>query len=124
MKKIIERRVSDRERHVRWNFEQSEANPEYVRYHVVVVDDKDREGTLMTVMAQLNAVSSGVDIVRTCEGKVEGTRFRYLFRSFDSPVSPEGISWGRLAKPIKKDKALRERKMGKIESYVERLYSK
>ena len=81
-----------RTRHVRWNWEQSsERNPDqepYVRYHFVVVDDRNRGGILNEAIVALSEYGELIPI-RSVEGKVSGTRFRYLFKSFDSLIKPE-----------------------------------
>jgi len=115
--------ISDRDRHVRWNCEKSEYDSERVRYPFVVVDDRDREGTMMKIIEQLSAVSSGVERIRCVGGKVKGTKLRYLFESFDSSVASENISWHKIGKPIKRDRDLWERKGNlSIEDYVFGIY--
>ncbi len=123
MKKInYKKRVSDKERHVRWNCEPSGENYLGLRYHVVVVDDRFREGKLHQLMLSLNEINPGIDPEKRGEGKVEGTKFRYLFTSFNSRTSPEYLNWKGLVE--KKDDDLVERKRGKLEDYVANLYSK
>lgn len=110
------------ERHVRWNWERSPDDDDMVRYHFVVVDDKDRPGIVRRILEQLQECSSVIP-VRTAEGKVKDTEFRYLFESYDAPVAPKMIRWEQVSKRIIKDSDLRERTKGSIENYVASIYS-
>ncbi|HJX50054.1 MAG TPA: hypothetical protein VJ438_01190, partial [Candidatus Nanoarchaeia archaeon] len=85
------------ERHIRWNWEKSPDNEEMVRYHFVVVDDKDREGIMRRITEQLLAINP-IEPVREEEGKVKGTEFRYLFESYDTVVAPREISWTKIGR--------------------------
>lgn len=116
-------RVYRKSRHVRWNWEESPDNPGFVRYHIVIVDDKDREGIMNQILEQIQRVRTGINQIRSIEGRVIGSEFRYLFRTYDSSVAPNAINFIVLHKPIKNDKDLRERKRGNIEDYVANLYS-
>ncbi|MBI2499166.1 hypothetical protein HYV88_02900 [Candidatus Woesearchaeota archaeon] len=113
-------KISNRERHVRWNWEIS---PEYglVRYHIVVIDDKSRETTIERLLEQMQKYGF-VERIRRSEGKVIGTDYRYLFESYDTPIAPREIDFSKTRKPVKQDQALRERKKGNIEDYVSRIY--
>ncbi len=108
-------------RHIRWGWGESLDNPESGRYHVVVVDDRDRGGTMNRICEQLS-ITGPVEVIRTVEGKVKGSRMRYLFQTFDSRTSPEMLNLTKLGKPVRRDKDLRERKVGTIEEYVARIY--
>lgn len=110
------------ERHIRWNWEISPDSQEMVRYHFVIVDDKDREGIMRRITGQLLAINP-IEPIRKEEGKVKGTEFRYLFESYDTVVAPRMISWGNVRKIVKRDHELRERKVGNIEDYVANAYS-
>lgn len=118
----MKKRISDKERHVRWNWESSGGDYLGVRYHFVIVDDRFREGKLNQLIGSLNEINFGIEVERRLEGKVEGTKFRYLFASFNSRTSPEFLNWAGLVK--KQDTDLVERKRGSIEDYVANLYSK
>lgn len=109
-------------RHIAWNWEQSPDNPELVRCHFVVVDDKDREGIMARVIEQLTNAGS-IEQIRSGEGKVEGTKFRYLFRTYDSYGVPTKTYWHKIGKSVRRDLELRERKRGNIEDYVAEKYS-
>ncbi|MEK6895231.1 MAG: hypothetical protein AABX48_01805 [Nanoarchaeota archaeon] len=121
------KRVSNNERHVRWNWEIS---PEFdddnrrVRYHFVIVDDKDRRGTLNKLLGELAKFRGNLTPVRTVEGSVTNTRFRYLFCSYDSSVKSSEINFSRLKRLVKKDSGLYERKVGNIEDYVANIYGR
>lgn len=91
--------TAKKDRHVRWNWEQS---PEmdadcrhYVRYHFIVVDDRDREGIMGRVTRILSRYGELIE-KRSVQGMVRGTGLRYLFKSYDSVIKPEMIDWGVL----------------------------
>jgi len=111
--------------HLRWNWEVSPESEELIRYHFVVVDDKYREEKIDRILWQFQSVSSGIMRIRHREGKVEDTRYRYLFESYDSSLSPSIIDLTRFALKIQ-DKELRERKRGSegIENYVADFYER
>lgn len=121
--------VLNTERHVRWNYEHCPddvgpyAHSDMLRYHVVVVDDRDRRGILRRITEQL-LVAGSISKVRDLEGTVKNSRLRYLFLSFDSDSSPELIDWDGVRKPVKRDEDLRERvkRGGSIEQYVREIY--
>ena len=113
--KMIAKKEIDR--HVDWNWEQSPDNHLLIRYHFVVVDDRNREGIMRRIVGQLAKVES-VERVKTSEGKVKNSKFRYLFESYDSQIAPRVIDWTKVKKPIEFDPDLRERHIGSIEDYV------
>lgn len=113
--------ISNRSRHIRWNWEQSSENSELVRYHFVVVDDKDRSGILRRVIEQLSRWGDLIPI-RELEGKVIGSKHRYLFVTYDTQTAPREIDFSKVRKPVKKDLDLRERLRGNIEDYVAEIY--
>jgi hypothetical protein len=113
-------------RHVRWSWEESpERGPDsepFVRYHFIIVDDKDRGGTMNRCLAGLSQYGELIPR-RSVEGKVSGTKFRYLFKSYDCSIKPEMLKLYKLGKLVIMDPNLRERKVGNIEDYVERVYT-
>lgn len=111
----------DKCRHVRWNWERSPDTNEGVRYHFVVVDDKNRDGTLRKILEQMQSFES-LQKIREVTGKVSGTRLRYLFCSYDCNVAPREIDLVITGKKIVRDWNLRERLRGNIEDYVADLY--
>jgi hypothetical protein len=119
------KQIKKNSRHVRWNWEVSPEqdldNHKYVRYHFIVVDDKDREGLMGKILVGLSKYAEVIPI-RRVEGKVSGSEFRYLFSSYDSIIKPDMIEWQSLKRDIKRDSDLRERKQGNIEDYVARVY--
>jgi len=121
-------RIRKNQRHVRWNWEESPDN-EYdgnpmVRYHLVVVDDRNRDGIVRKFLGELDKVRGGQIKIRRREGKVKDTDYRFLFVSYDSSVSPEMVDWSNVKKKVIRDKELWERKDSSdgIEDYVNRLY--
>lgn len=120
-------RVNKKERHVRWNWEKSPADPDFVRYHFVIVDDKDRKGKIRKIIDSISSeISSTYSFIfiRSVEGKVEGTDFRYLFESYDTYYSPNLLNMNVLFKKNIRDKDLYERtkKNTSIENYVADLF--
>jgi hypothetical protein len=118
------KKVFRRSRHIRWNWEQSQDNRELIRYHIVVVDDKNRGGVMNKFLDQIQKVSSGLEKIREYGGKVADSNLRYLFGSYDTVVAPKEIDWTKISKSIKKDGDLRERVRGNIEDYVANLYER
>lgn len=114
------------DRHIRWNWETSPdnfyENSSQVRYHFVIVDDKARERTLEKILNQLTKVCEGVIEIRKVSEKVPNTKFRYLFVTYDSRVSPTIFNLDAICKKVKRDFDLYERKRGSIEDYVANLY--
>jgi len=107
-------------RHVRWNWERSPDNEDNVRYHFVIVDDRDREGVMRRILGQLQLYDSLVPI-RSVEGSLGGG-LRYLYESYDTTIAPRMIAWSKLGKPVKRDPDLRERMKGNVEDYVAKTY--
>ncbi|HPD81570.1 MAG TPA: hypothetical protein PK357_00540 [Candidatus Pacearchaeota archaeon] len=119
-------KINKKERHIRWNWEKSPDDFELVRYHFVVVDDKDRKGKIRKILDSISSeISSSYSFVeiRSVEGKVEGTDFRYLFESYDTFYSPTLLNMNKLFKNAFKDKDLYERKRRNVEDYVADRYS-
>lgn len=113
-------------RHIRWNWEQSPENKEMVRYHFVVVDDKNRSEKIARVMSYAinkSIINQIFDPIRKdIEGRVKDSGLRYLFETYDSKYPPDFVNPKNVFKNVIKDSALVERKVLKIEDYVERLY--
>ena len=122
----VVRRISNKERHIRVNWEKSPENPECMRYHIAVVDDKNRRQTLLKIIEPFFEWGNVIPIREKIEGKVEGTRLKYLFESYDINQKPTIANLTGLGKPVKRDYDLTERiKSGcSIEEYVARIYSK
>ena len=116
-------KVYKRKRHLRWNWEHSPEDSEKVRYHFIVVDDKDREGKINILLEQLQEFGS-VEEVRNDGGKVKDSKFRYLFISCDSTTAPRILNFNKLPRdyPIRRDKNLRERKRGNLSDVVADFY--
>ena len=116
-------KVSKTDRHLRWNWERSPDDSDKVRYHFVVVDNKQRPRRVFSVLEQIQSFSS-VEPIRQIEGKVEGSPHRYLFESFDVNVKPAEINLSKIGLPIIQDKELYERQdTSGIEKYVAGIYS-
>ena len=118
--------ISKTERHVRWNWEISPDNNNLVRYHFVVVDDKNRDmimNSLVERISNFGIINFPVRLIRTRKGKVRNSGMSYLFQSYDSRIKQKGFSG--LEKPTKRDLDLKERiRRGySIEDYVGRIYS-
>ena len=112
-------------RHIRWNCERSPEGDDRMRYHFVFVDDRDRELMRDRVLEQLRSCGFIEKVRESQEGKVVGTKFRYLFESYDSNIAPGRINWQQVRDtPIKRDGKLVERKRGSVEDYVYDLYDR
>jgi hypothetical protein len=119
---------SKNQRQVRWNSEVSTDNTYegnlMVRYHVVVIDDKWREKKVGDIFSHITKLKAGLIPIRRKEDHVEGTRFRYLLVSYDSPISPSFLDFGKISTPIFQDPELYERESSRgIEEYVDRFCS-
>lgn len=112
------RKVFKKSRHIEWNMEESPDNFELVRYHFIVVDDKRRESIMNEILQDLSRWGGSISLIRNVEGKVVGSNFRYLFRTYDSNQKPDMINFIRLGKSVKRNYELYERKKGNIEDYV------
>lgn len=118
--------VPKREKHIRWNCEQSPDNPLLMRYHVIVVDNRRRKEPFDEIFQEISCISCGIEIIRTCEGNLGNSDLKYLFKSFDTPVGPGVIDWAKIrkGKPVRKDgRLLYERKRGKVEECVADFYA-
>lgn len=115
------RHIPKKSRHIRWNWERSLEDNDLVRYHVVVVGDKKIEQPIDNLLQQANSVGP-VQLIREVRGDVGDSKFNYLFKSFDTPISPKEIDLTKTNLPSRKDKNLYERKRGNIEDYVADLY--
>lgn len=124
--KTLPKKVYRTERHIRWNWEPSPDNPGLVRYHLVVVDDKDRDiimNSLLEKISRAGIINSSIKLIRTKQGKVKGSELRYLFQSYDSKIKMGGFLG--INKPVRRDPELNERiKSGSsIGQYVEDTYN-
>lgn len=117
------KKVSRTGRHLRWNWQQSPDDPEKVRYHFVVVDDKGRDAKLNEILEQLRRYNS-VEEIRKVAGKVSGTKLMYLLGTYDSPTAPTELSLERVAGQRRRDTSLTERvrEGHSIVAYVARIY--
>ncbi len=120
-------------RHIRWNWEQSPENLEMIRCHYVIVDDKNRKGSIEKILdyaRKRSIINLTFEAVRPMiEGKVEGTKFRYLFVSYDTQYNPQFVDPKKIFKEVVKDSDLYERNKSKknklnlgIEEYVANFY--
>ena len=117
------KRVMRTERHIRWNWERSSEQSDLVRYHFIVVDDKDREGTMNKLLDQLQQFGGALELIRDQFGDVKDSKMKYIFRSYNSRTAPQMLDFSKIGKPVRKDPDLRERVRGTIENYVANLYS-
>ncbi len=128
MPKIIPRKMVLRTKpHVRWNWQPSPDNSEMVRYHLVVVNNKDREQTMdkMTWGLRFSVLDgTAIDLIKTAEGKVLNTNLRWLYHAYDSPLRPKLLRPYGTSLPKRLDPRLVERKRSglSIVDYIERIY--
>ncbi len=122
--KVIPKReyVSKQSRHIRWNWEKSPESGESVRYHFIVVDDRNRKETMNIILEQIQQTNSGIEIIRERNGRVDNSRFGYYFLTFDTVVAPKELDLIKLGKPIRRDRDLKERERGSLENYVAKFY--
>lgn len=123
----VSKRVPKKSRHIEWNWEQSSDDPEKVRYHFVIVDDKNRKEKINRIIQNLCEWGGAIEpIRRDIEGPVIGSGFRYLFESYDINQKPCMINFTLLGKPVMRNKGLYERvkKRHSIEQYVENRFEK
>ncbi len=118
-------RVFKKSRHIRWNWQESpdardQDGNDSVRYHFVVVEDRNRKGIMNQILEGL-AQYGGVTPVREVEGDVKDSKLKFLFCSYDTLIRPEKINWPN-GKPLKMDRDLRERQRRNIEDYVRNKY--
>ena len=122
------KRVLKISHHTRYNIEKSPDNPEMVRLHLVVVDDKDRDVKIAQILhntLKRSIVSYPFEPIRQdIEGKVGDSGLRYLFETYDTKYSPEFIKPEEVSKNVVQDPRLKERKRKgfTIENYVADLY--
>ncbi|MBT4165746.1 hypothetical protein HOE04_01770 [archaeon] len=114
------------QRHVRWNWEKSPEtedmsdNPK-LKYHIIAVDDRCRRGIIDRILEPLGEFGP-LTQTRTQKGTVQGTKFRYLFETYETQIKPSMLELEKLGKLIIRDKKLYERERGYIEDYVARMY--
>lgn len=121
--KIVQRNIKKNSRHIEYNWEKSPDDDSKVRQHFIIVDDKNRKGTLNMILEQLSNINSGLEEIRNEEGNVEGSKLKYLFASYDSLNAPNLIDWSKINKPVKQNKDLYERQRGNLEDYVANRFS-
>ena len=117
--KSTHKKVYKASRHIRWNWERSPNQvEELVRYHFIVVDDRNREGIMNRIIEPLQMY----DALRTVR---EGTTFdvfdsklKALFATYDSLIKPEFLELYRFRNPVKRDDNLKERIRGNLDDYV------
>ena len=120
-------RISNKSRHIRFNHEKSPDNVNMERFHFVIVDDKYRDYIKDKIYEKVSFYGHPIIEVRTPqEGRVVGSKFRYLFISFDSSIQSGLLKINIMGRPIKNDGQLREKKPKRysIEDYVADTYSK
>ncbi|MEK6830367.1 MAG: hypothetical protein AABY15_09705 [Nanoarchaeota archaeon] len=124
--KTLPKKVIKTERHIRWNWEASPDSPETARYHFIVVDDKNRDMKMCSLIEKISGagvIHCPVTLIRTAHGKVKGSELRYFFQTYDSEIKIGGFIG--INKPVKRDPELKERvKSGlSIEQYVADTYN-
>ncbi len=116
--------IPRKSRHIRWYHHTSPGRLDALRYHFVVVDDRNRRDIFESIAGQLQVLQSIEMIGDYLEGRVLNSKFRYLYGRFDSPIAPRELNLSKIDVPKKWDKKLRERvRRGfSVEDYVVNLY--
>ena len=127
-KNVGKKRFVQKDRHVRWNVEESPESfegHELVRYYFVIQDDKYRKGKVERILDNINEKSIihfSFEEKDRLEGKAIGTDYRYLFVSYDSTAPLEFLSFEGVSKNVKRDRNLVARARGDIKDYIRRIY--
>jgi hypothetical protein len=117
-----------KDRHVRYNWQNSpkgDTDQNYVRYHFVIADDKFIDAKLDQIISNFqekSIINFTFEEIRRVKGKFANTGLEYLFVSYDTKATPKFLSFKGISTNIKHDKDLVERKVLKIEDYIDRLY--
>lgn len=127
MKSSLKRQkpIKNLTRHIRWNWEISPNNVSFVRYHFVIVDDKERKEKINKILhyAQSKSiVKFPFEEIRAVKGKVKGSKLKYLFISYDTKYNSVYMNPENVFDSVKKDEHLYERQRTNIEDYVANLY--
>jgi len=117
-KNLAKSKIRKNERHIRWNWERVE---DKVRYHFIVVDDKNREGIMNKIIEPLQKYDSIESIRKKCFD-VKNSKLKALFHTYDSPIKPELLELYKTGKLIRRDFDLYERKVGTLEDYVGKFF--
>jgi len=121
----MQKRIPKKSRHVRWNWEDSPDSPGLTRLHFIVVDDKERENKMVKILDSISgkvSTSYPFDKINSQKGKVKGSKFHYLFESYDTLYASSLVDLNLLFDSVKRDSSLYERKIGNIGDYVVRIY--
>lgn len=123
--RVHKKYVKKNSRHIRWNYQKSPDSPEMMRYHFIVVDDKNRKGKIEEILnyaQEKSIIGCTFEEIRSVEGKVKGTKYRYLFQTYDTKYVSSFLNPKNLFKNVLKDKQLYERERTSIEDYVAGIY--
>jgi hypothetical protein len=125
---VPKKRISDRDRHVSWNYEPLDetliSQSKQLLYHIIIVDNKNLEQSFDSIVYKLASQVEPIEITRTKLGHVANSNNQYLLKSFKSPAKPDLLFFGKYQ--VKRDHDLYERKRHNfsIENYVEDKYEK
>lgn len=129
-KNIGKKKFVQKDRHVRWNAEESpesfEGN-ELVRYYFIIQDDKYRKGKMEKILQNINdksIINFSFEEKDRLEGKAGGTDYRYLFLSYDTKAPINYVTFEGISKNVKKDTNLVERMRGNVKDYIRGIYEK
>lgn len=129
--KLIKKRFSQKDRHIRYSYEKAPDSEdmingaEKIRYHFIIQDDRFREEKIEKILSNfqektiINYLFEEIDHL---EGKAIGTPYRYLYKCYESFYSPTLLNFKGISTNIKKDRDLRERKIGDIKEYIRKIY--
>jgi hypothetical protein len=124
LKKTTSKKIDIMHSHFRIGWEPSPNDFMLVRYHAVACDYGRiaTEGRMHKFIEQISKIGAIQIIRQPRKGKVKHSNLEFMFQSFDSALSPKEINLSILGNNVIKDYGFCERKIGKIDEYVERIY--
>ncbi len=122
--------VTKNDPHIRWDFEKSPNSSEdrgLVRYHFVVVDNRNLQEKMKKILNKIQRKSIKnfpFDKVDESSGIVDGSEkdLEYLYRCYDTEYTPHYVDFSGISNKIKKDSKLLGRKVIFNKDYLERIY--
>lgn len=122
-KSLIKKQIPIKSRHIEYNYEISPDNTGKMRYHLVIIDDKNRKAKLSQLIRNLGEWGEVITIREPIERKVTNSKLRLIFQSFDSNQKPEMLRLSGLKTLYTRNRELYEGKSSeRIINYIERRF--